>query len=70
MVKIWDFLNGYGELKSLNAHSDKIRWLALTNDGSKIFTGSYDDKAKLWDIYDDYSLIETFTEAVDDVEKV
>lgn len=45
-------------------------WIAITNDSSKFLTASYDNYVKIWDLYDDYSLIEILSDSTHDVEKV
>lgn len=48
----------------------KLMWVSITNDSSKFLTASYDDTVRVWDLYEDYSLVKTLTDSTHDIEKV
>ena len=48
---MWDFASGGGHLvNTLEGHTSSVSSVAITPDGTKIVSGSYDNTIKVWDI--------------------
>ena len=47
-AKLWDLATG-ACLQTFNSHDDLVISVAISPDGSKVLTGSFDHTAKLWD---------------------
>jgi len=47
-VKVWDAKTG-AELLTLKGHTNDVRSVCFSPDGSRIVTGSFDKTAKVWD---------------------
>ena len=48
-VRLWDPRDG-SKVAKLRGHSDNVRALALSHDGTKALSGSSDGTVKLWDV--------------------
>ena len=48
-LKIWDSETGE-LLKTLEGHTDAVMSVALSQDGKKIISGSYDGSVRTWDM--------------------
>ena len=47
-VQVWDASTGV-ELKELKGHTDSVRSVAFSSDGTQIMSGSYDGSVQVWD---------------------
>jgi WD40 repeat protein len=47
-VRVWDASTG-AELKKLNGHTDYVRSVAFSSDGTRIVSGSDDKSVRVWD---------------------
>ena len=48
-VRLWDPRAG-SKVAKLRGHTDNVRALALSHDGTKALSGSSDGTVKLWDV--------------------
>ena len=58
-MRVWDASTG-GELKTLNGHTDSVRSVAFSRDGTRIVSGSEDRSVRVWDmLYHDQHWVST-----------